>query len=249
MMESGTLASEDRWGGADLELWKDLMSQLEGVRLNSEKDKVTWVLEKSGRFTTKSMYRWFLHRGVLNKRLCRIWKCRLPVKIKVFLWQISNNRIPTGAELKKRNWRGSAVCNICETSETADHIFFSRVMAKFVWSCFKEALGWDRIPASWQDLLDNWIPLGGADYNSKLFTFAIILWSIWTSRNKRMIEGKFPRSPTELLYNCNSFLQKWKVLLRGGERSKVEAWTDQAKSWVEMFLEKLRNRPQDDLFM
>ena len=159
MMESGTLASEDRWG-ADLELWKDLMSQLEGVRLNSEKDKVTWVLEKSGRFTTKSMYRWFLHRGVLNKRLCRIWKCRLPMKIKVFLWQISNNRLPTGAELKKRNWRGSAVCNICETSETADHIFFSRVMAKFVWSCFKEALGWDRIPVSWQDLLDNWIPLG-----------------------------------------------------------------------------------------
>ena len=161
MMESGTLASEDRWGGADLELWKDLMSQLEGVRLNSEKDKVTWVLEKSGWFTTKSMYRWFLHRGVLNKRLCRIWKCRLPVKIKMFLWQISNNRLPTGAELKKRNWRGSAVCNICETSETADHIFFSCVMAKFVWSCFKEALGWDRIPASWQDLLDNWIPLGG----------------------------------------------------------------------------------------
>jgi len=64
-----------------------------------------------------------------------------------------------------------------------------------------------------------------------------------------MIEGKFPRSPAELLYNCNSFLQKWKVLLRGGERSKVEAWTDQAKSWVEMFLEKLRNRPQDGFFM
>jgi len=44
-------------------------------------------------------------------------------------------------------------------------------------------------------------------------------------------------------------MQKWKVLLRGGERSKVEAWTDQAKSWVEMFLEKLRNRPQDGFFM
>ena len=58
-----------------------------------------------------------------------------------------------------------------------------------------------------------------------------------------------PRSPTELLYNCNSFLQKWKVLLRGGERSKVEAWTDQARSWVEMFLEKLCNRPQDGFFM
>ena len=58
-----------------------------------------------------------------------------------------------------------------------------------------------------------------------------------------------PRSPTELLYNCNSFLQKWKALLREGEQSKVEAWIDQAKSWVEMFLERLRIRPQDDFFM
>ena len=168
---------------------------------------------KSQVFTTKLMYRWFLHRGV-NNRLRRICKSKLPMKLKVFLWLISHNRLQTGAELKKRNWRGSAVCTICEKIETVNHIFFSCVLAKFVWTCFKEALGCDRVPISWQDLLDNWIPLGCQDYNSKLFLSTIVLWMLWTARNKRMIEGKFPRYPTELLFKFNMFLQRWKVLLR-----------------------------------
>ncbi|PUZ56970.1 hypothetical protein GQ55_5G390900 [Panicum hallii var. hallii] len=56
-------------GLQDLKLWKDLTSLLEGVQLNVAKDEVSWALEKSGLFTTKSMYRWFSHRGVVQKNL------------------------------------------------------------------------------------------------------------------------------------------------------------------------------------
>ena len=162
-------------GTHDLELWEELMDRLEEVQLNEEPDKVRWALEKSGEFTTKSMYRWLLHRGVVNKRLRGVWKSKLPMKLKVFLWQIFHDKLQTGAELKKRKWRGSEKCNLCGKLETVDHIFFSCVLAKFVWACFKEALGWERVPTSWQDFLDIWILLGCRDYNPKLFLSTIVL--------------------------------------------------------------------------
>ena len=200
--------------------------------------------------TTKSMYRWFLHRGVVNKRLQGVWKSKLPMKLKVFLWQIFHNKLQTGVKLKKkRKWRGSEKCNLCEKAETVDHIFFSCVLAKFVWVCFKEALGWDRELTSWQDFLDNWIPLGCRDYSSKLFLSTIVFWALWIIRNKRVIEGKFPRYPTELLIKSNMFLQKWKVLLRGEDQVKIEGWVAQVKGWLESFMEKLRRRPPEDTFL
>ena len=129
--------------------------------------------------------------GVLNKRLNRVWNSKLPLKLRIFLWQITHNKLPTGGELKKRKWKGNPCCNICNALETTDHIFFSCIVAKFLWSCFKEALGWDRIPVGWQDFLDNWIPLGCKDYNAKLFLLTMVTWALWTSRNKRANEGRF----------------------------------------------------------
>jgi len=136
-------------GHQDLVVWEALMDLLEEVHLNNSHDVVKWALEKSGTFTTKSMYRWLSHRGVINKRLQHIWQSRLPMKLKVFLWQISHNRLQTGVVLKKRNWKGNHLCNICGQPETADHIFFECIVARFLWVCFKEALGWDRAPTGW----------------------------------------------------------------------------------------------------
>ena len=82
------------------------MDLLEDTHLNNNQDLVTWGMEKSGVYTTKSMYRWLSHRGVGNKRLRRVWKSRIPMKLKVFLWQISHDKLQTGVALKKENGRG-----------------------------------------------------------------------------------------------------------------------------------------------
>jgi hypothetical protein len=57
-----------------------------------------WSLEKSGVYSTRSMYRFLLHGGVVNKRMERIWKCKLRMK-KVFLWLVSQNKIQAGEVL------------------------------------------------------------------------------------------------------------------------------------------------------
>ena len=110
--------------------------------------------EKKGVFSTQSMYRFLSDRGVLNGRMQRLWKSKLPMKIKVFLWLAFQDRLPTGIVLKRRNWKGDDRCVVCKVIETSDHIFCHCPLAKFVWACALEALNWDRLPTSMRDFLE-----------------------------------------------------------------------------------------------
>jgi len=55
----------------------------------------------------------------------------------------------------------------------------------------------------------------------------MVIWTLWTSRNKWVIEGMLPRYPADLLFKTNAFLQKWKVLLREGDQTKIKDWARQ----------------------
>ena len=47
----------------DVDIWEELMDQLEGSCLNSQQDSVRWALENSGQFSSSSLYKWLSHRG------------------------------------------------------------------------------------------------------------------------------------------------------------------------------------------
>jgi hypothetical protein len=68
--------------------WKELQEMPRGVLLSSESDKVSWGLTKKKVFTTGSLYRFVTHRGVNSKMARRIWKCKIPLKIRIFIWQV-----------------------------------------------------------------------------------------------------------------------------------------------------------------
>jgi hypothetical protein len=53
------------------------------------------------------MYRAIAHRGVVNVRMQTLWKNKLPKKLKVFMWQAMNDKLPTGVKLKKRTGRAT----------------------------------------------------------------------------------------------------------------------------------------------
>ena len=67
--------------------WVELLGLLQDVQLDAdERDEVTWALDNSKSFTTKSLYRFITHRGVCIPIAEDVWKSKLPLKIKVFLW-------------------------------------------------------------------------------------------------------------------------------------------------------------------
>jgi hypothetical protein len=91
-----------------------LFEKLQEVCLEpSASDEVNWALDKSKSFTTKSLYRFISHGGVCVADSRSIWRTKLPLKIKVFLWQLSFDKLQTATALKKREWRGSIHCCLC----------------------------------------------------------------------------------------------------------------------------------------
>lgn len=164
------------------------------------------------------------------------------------MWLAMQDRLQTGVHLKGRNWKWNHRCAVCNTPETTDHILFSCILAKFIWSCIGEAIGWERPPISLQDFMNNWANRG-ENYNLIIFCLAIVLWGLWTTRNKYSIEEIFPSQPTDVLFKINMWMQKWQVLLKGDHRTTLEDRIKCTRGWLENFLREAKKRPIADDFM
>ena len=69
-----------------------------------------------------------------------LWKVPLPLKIKIFVWQLQRDRLPFGTSVIKWHGPGDGMCPLCVVSETGSHIFFSCTRARVLWSFVREAL-------------------------------------------------------------------------------------------------------------
>jgi hypothetical protein len=74
---------------------------------------VRWELEKSGKYTTKSMYRFVLYPGLSDRRTLDVWGVNCPLNQKIFLWLSFRGHIQSTMQLVLRNWRGSKYCVTC----------------------------------------------------------------------------------------------------------------------------------------
>ena len=67
--------------------WQNLVAQIAHVQLVDGSDTFRWNLTKSGSFTVRSLYLHFLDRQP-SFRHKMIWKLKIPLKIKIFLWYL-----------------------------------------------------------------------------------------------------------------------------------------------------------------
>ena len=70
------------------------------VNLTDEPDRFVWKLTTTGLFSVKSMYEDLMndHTPYLRKYL---WKLKIPLKIKIFMWFLSNKVLLTKDNLVK----------------------------------------------------------------------------------------------------------------------------------------------------
>jgi hypothetical protein len=72
----------------------------------------------------------------------RIWKAKIPEKIKIFMWLVEQQAIVTKDNMVKRRWQGDPRCVFCGAFETPDHLLFTCPIAKVVWGvvaiCFHQ---------------------------------------------------------------------------------------------------------------
>jgi hypothetical protein len=115
------------FGQEEMDQWDAMLTLLQDVTLSDGNDRACWALERSGNYTTKSMYRLLAHRGVINKRMQRLWGCRLPLKIKVYVCLACQGRLQRGVALKRRGWKESERCVVCEESKFIGKFLLVRI--------------------------------------------------------------------------------------------------------------------------
>ena len=107
-----------------------------------------------------------------------LWKIKIPLKVKVFLWLLHRGVILTKDNLAKRNWNGSKLCSCCQNDETISHLFFNCQMACLLWRIISITFGLSK-PNSVVHLFGTW--LQGLKRRQKNIMFpglCALLWAI-----------------------------------------------------------------------
>ena len=131
----------------------------------------------------------------------------MALKIKIFVWQPLRDRLPLGTEVLKRHGPGNGLCPLCLVPETGTHILFSCVAAQALWCFVREALGPEWEAHDLAEFLQVRATQVGRKRRLFWLIFAAMMWTLWTTRNKMVIERVFPRRASDLFFKILAFLQ------------------------------------------
>ena len=117
-----------------------------------------WHYEKTGYFSVRSCYRllamtkkvredWLEGRqssssaSLEQKQWCSLWKTQVPGKIRVFLWRLAHNSIPTGYVRCNRSMAPTSVCGLCHAGEDDwRHSLLDCNSSRCVWALLDDEL-------------------------------------------------------------------------------------------------------------
>jgi hypothetical protein len=85
-----------------------------------------------------------------------LWKIRIPLKIKVFIWLLYRDAILTKDNLVKRNWQGNVRCCFCDSLETIQYLFFDCALVKFIWRVMQITFGLST-PTNIKHVFGGWV--------------------------------------------------------------------------------------------
>jgi hypothetical protein len=74
--------------------WRELCALVADMELVQGKDKISWHLENSGKFSVKSLYA-KLCQGATVTHFKDMWELKVPLKIKILSWQMALDKLPS----------------------------------------------------------------------------------------------------------------------------------------------------------
>jgi hypothetical protein len=201
----GKIRFKVRLYGLIRDQWYELASKLNNVILSDDRDVPVWKWTKSKKFTVKSVYE-FLTKDDCGNSFFRVWRSKLPEKIKIFMWLAEQKAVLTKDNMLMRNWQGDPGCFFCGLPETNDHLFFEYPIAKVNWGIVALCLHQSTRPMSYEQYWD-WIKqaLPGGD-KFYMLGLAAICWALWKPRNSACFEKKPLTNPFNVIFHaCASF--------------------------------------------
>ncbi|KAE8781872.1 retrotransposon unclassified [Hordeum vulgare] len=225
-------ARQDGWhvafrrplGPAEVHEWETLQVVVP-LPVSSDRDSVFSSLYPSGNFSVSSAYL-AMCRTLVLPWLSPLWKAPLPLKIKIFVWQLLRDRLPSRTEVLKRHGLGNGTCPLCHVPENGTHILFSCVAAQALWGFVREALGPEWEAHDLADFLHVRATQAGRKRRLFWLVFTALTWTLWTTRNKMVIEGVFERHASDSFFKFLAFLQHWHPLVRPRDRDRLQGYLD-----------------------
>jgi exonuclease III len=166
-----------------------------GVRLLNRPDLLLWTGgDRSGALNAKNVYSalaakcWSLNS---ERGQGAIWRCNVPLKLKLFAWLLIENKLLLWPNLQARGWEGPSRCCLCNSSgETSAHLFIDCSFSRSVWNLISPALTptstWTGTSVS--NCFQNW---SRASPNQVKIPI-LLCWLIWKNRNAALFEDKPP---------------------------------------------------------
>jgi hypothetical protein len=98
----------------------------------TSKSTCTWIFTKV--HICKCVH---LHLGLLNGNTVYLykylWKMKVPLKTKIFMWFLQRKEILTKDNLAKRNWLDCKKCCFCDHDESIQHLFVRCPFVRIIW--------------------------------------------------------------------------------------------------------------------
>jgi hypothetical protein len=85
----------------NLQSWHDLVMRLINICLTNRPNIFKWSLNSNGQFIVNSIYQAFIDTNIVPNN-SYLWKIRIPLKIKVFIWLLYREAILTKDNLVKK---------------------------------------------------------------------------------------------------------------------------------------------------
>jgi hypothetical protein len=163
-------------------------------------DFPSWPHTKSGTYSVKSVYNlarsklfWISRSNIgkgassnqvtMEKAWKKLWAINCPYKMKVVLWRMAHNCLPTGTQLQVRSIPTRYDCYLCNRVEDVEHCFLQCQYVKEIWKDLKKEYGISLNLQNFSHIrqwLMDWI-LEASQFQSVIL--AVACWHIWENRN------------------------------------------------------------------
>ena len=209
------------------------MEEISAIPIQSHlKDTLLWKTEPSGLYSTRSAYRLLINhnRPVSDGRIFQlIWKLKIPPRAAIFSWRLIKDRLPTRANLLRRNVAlQENVCPLCRNEqEEAGHLFFNCNLTIGLWW---ESLRWIQVigvlPASPASHFIQFCDGFGEGRNHSRWCgwWIALTFTIWKHRNLLVFQG-IPFVSTKVLDDALFLAWSWLKARDKGFNTLFNHWS------------------------
>jgi hypothetical protein len=112
-----------------------------------------------------------------------LWKQKLPLKIKIFMWFLCGKVLLTKDNLVKCKWKGCSKCCFYDLNEMVQHLFISCSFVRIIWHMIDFTYNL-RPLSNITNVFRNWLKgISKADKARIRIGVSALRWSIWICQN------------------------------------------------------------------